>query len=114
MIRHYTQPIEPLLNDEQLNFLKQNIQLKVYQAEWAVLQQQSDLYQHNLTLIRSWIQTYYTQNPALANSLLEELDNLLITPHCAWAAREARQRLMNEVIENIKAFIKGRKRNVVA
>ena len=77
VIRHYTQPIEPLLNDEQLNFLKQNIQLKVYQAEWAVLQQQSDLYQHNLTLIRSWIQTYYTQNPALANSLLEELDNLL-------------------------------------
>ncbi|MBI2986512.1 MAG: D-2-hydroxyacid dehydrogenase [Deltaproteobacteria bacterium] len=59
-----------------------------------------------------------TQEPPPANHPLikaaKELDNLLVTPHCAWAAREARQRLMNEVIENIKAFIKGRKRNVVA
>jgi glycerate dehydrogenase len=44
----------------------------------------------------------------------KELDNLLVTPHCAWSTREARQRLMDEVAENIKAFIQGEKRNLVA
>jgi glycerate dehydrogenase len=44
----------------------------------------------------------------------KELDNLLVTPHCAWSAREARQRLLDEVVENIKAFIEGRERNRVA
>ena len=41
------------------------------------------------------------------------LDNLLITPHCAWAARETRQRLMDEVLENIQAFRRGERRNRV-
>ena len=41
----------------------------------------------------------------------KELDNLLVTPHCAWTAREARQRLMDEVAENILAFTKGQDRN---
>ena len=41
------------------------------------------------------------------------LDNLLITPHCAWAARETRQRLMDEVFENIQAFRRGERRNRV-
>ncbi len=41
------------------------------------------------------------------------LDNLLITPHCAWAAREARQRLLDEVFENIQAFRRGEGRNRV-
>lgn len=44
----------------------------------------------------------------------KELDNLLVTPHCAWTAREARERLMNEVAENIVAFTQGRDRNRVA
>ena len=41
------------------------------------------------------------------------LDNLLITPHCAWAARETRQRLMDEVFDNIQAFRRGEPRNRV-
>ena len=44
----------------------------------------------------------------------KELDNLLVTPHCAWSAREARQRLMDEVLENILAFTRGQDRNRVA
>ncbi len=44
----------------------------------------------------------------------QELDNLLVTPHCAWSAYEARQRLLDEVAENILAFLEGRERNCVA
>jgi glycerate dehydrogenase len=43
----------------------------------------------------------------------KELDNLLVTPHTAWGAREARERLLDEVANNISAFFEGRPRNIV-
>jgi glycerate dehydrogenase len=43
----------------------------------------------------------------------KELDNLLVTPHTAWSARESRQRLLNEVAENISAFLSSKPRNLV-
>lgn len=58
-----------------------------------------------------------TQGPPSADhpmvKAVEELDNLFVTPHCAWAAREAREHLMDEVAENILAFTEGRERNCV-
>ncbi len=44
----------------------------------------------------------------------KKLDNLILTPHTAWSAREARQRLLDEVRENIAAFLRGEARNLVA
>ncbi len=32
---------------------------------------------------------------------------LIITPHMAWAARQARQRALNQILENIQAFVVG-------
>ena len=50
--------------------------------------------------------------PAHGNPLLEaRLPNLLVTPHIAWAAREARQRALDEVVANIRAFLAGEARN---
>lgn len=43
-----------------------------------------------------------------------ELDNLIVTPHTAWSTREARERLLQEVEENIAAFLQGQDRNRVA
>ncbi len=40
-------------------------------------------------------------------------DNVILTPHMAWGAYEARVRCVNEVCENIRAFFAGRKRNRV-
>lgn len=40
-------------------------------------------------------------------------DKIIITPHLAWASVEARERLVNEVYLNEKAFIAGEKRGVV-
>ena len=40
-------------------------------------------------------------------------DKLLLSPHIAWASIEARERLFNEVVENIKAFYNGKDRNRV-
>ena len=38
-------------------------------------------------------------------------DNVCLTPHMAWGAYESRQRCMEEIVLNIKAFLKGEKRN---
>lgn len=38
---------------------------------------------------------------------------LIITPHMAWASTEARQRVVDETAENIKAFLKGEPRNTL-
>lgn len=52
--------------------------------------------------------------PAKDHSLISaNLPNLLITPHSAWVATECRQRLMNGVIQNIRAFLGGAHENTV-
>ncbi|MGV3559926.1 D-2-hydroxyacid dehydrogenase [Larkinella arboricola] len=53
-----------------------------------------------------------TEPPAADNPLFSAR-NCLITPHLAWASLEARQRLLYEIVENIRAFFSGQPRNVV-
>ncbi len=50
-----------------------------------------------------------SQEPPVNGNVLLDLDlpNLIITPHCAWASREARQRLINLTADNIRNFIDG-------
>lgn len=46
--------------------------------------------------------------------LAPDIPNLILTPHTAWAARESRQRLLDEVARNIDAYNRGEARNRVA
>jgi glycerate dehydrogenase len=51
--------------------------------------------------------------PADHPLLKADLPNLLVTPHVAWASRQAQQKLADEVIANIAAFLRGESRNRV-
>ena len=51
--------------------------------------------------------------PIRADNPLLEAANLTLTPHIAWAAAEARRRLMDITAGNIAAFLAGRPVNVV-
>ena len=52
--------------------------------------------------------------PVDGNPLLDyDGDNLIITPHIAWATVEARQNAINEVAANLQAFLAGEERNRV-
>ncbi|MDY4079865.1 MAG: D-2-hydroxyacid dehydrogenase [Clostridium sp.] len=44
---------------------------------------------------------------------IKNKEKIVMTPHIAWASIEARERLFNDLIENIKAFYRGEKRNRV-
>ncbi|WP_300795533.1 D-2-hydroxyacid dehydrogenase [uncultured Bacteroides sp.] len=52
--------------------------------------------------------------PPMENNPLMGLDNCFITPHIAWATYEARTRLMNQTVMNLKSFIEGKIINNVA
>jgi glycerate dehydrogenase len=41
------------------------------------------------------------------------IPNLIVTPHVAWAAREARQRCLEELALNVESFLSGGRRNRV-
>jgi glycerate dehydrogenase len=49
-------------------------------------------------------------NPLLA----DDIPNLIVTPHVAWASDEAMQTLADQLIDNIEAFVRGEPQNVVA
>lgn len=54
-----------------------------------------------------------SQEPMQKNNLLLNCKNCIITPHIAWASKEARVRLMGTAVENLKAFVKEKPINVV-
>lgn len=51
--------------------------------------------------------------PPKAENPLIGAKNCFITPHMAWATFEARERLLNITIDNLKCFISGNYQNVV-
>jgi len=52
--------------------------------------------------------------PREGNPLFEvDLPNLIVTPHNAWASRQAMQTLADQLIDNLEAFVRGEPRNLV-
>ena len=68
----------------------------------------------NGTIAAAGIDVLRVEPPVDSNALLEEkLPNLIVTPHVAWASREAMQTLADQVIDNLEAFVRGEPRNLV-
>jgi len=51
--------------------------------------------------------------PPLPSNPLLKAKNCLVTPHISWATREARSRLMDTVVHNLKSFLENKSENVV-
>ena len=54
-----------------------------------------------------------SQEPIVEGNPLLACRNCIITPHMAWAPVESRQRLLDTVVDNIRAFLDGKPQNVV-
>ncbi|WP_018993612.1 MULTISPECIES: D-2-hydroxyacid dehydrogenase [unclassified Thioalkalivibrio] len=52
--------------------------------------------------------------PADHPLLAADIPNLVLTPHTAWAARSARQHVIEEVAANIRSFAQGQPRHAVS
>lgn len=65
------------------------------------------------TIAGAAVDVLSSEPPGAENPLLRA-KNCLVTPHMAWAALEARQRIMEATVENVRAFLAGAPRNVVS
>ncbi len=67
---------------------------------------------HAGTIAGAGLDVLSSEPPAAGNPLLKA-PNCIITPHIAWAAFEARKRLLLSAAENLKAFQEGKAVNVM-
>ena len=54
-----------------------------------------------------------TEEPPKADNPLLSQPNAFITPHIAWATKEARSRLLQVAISNVRAFLNAKPQNIV-
>ena len=106
-----------LINDERLRLMKPSAFL-INTARGALIDEPALIQTlREQRLAAAALDVISEEPPAADHPIIVaagELDNLLVTPHTAWSAREARERLLDEVAENIVAFLAGRDRNWVA
>ena len=67
----------------------------------------------NANRLQAFCADVLTEEPPRAGNPLLLCSNAFITPHIAWASREARARLVGVAINNVKAFLEGKPQNVV-
>ena len=71
--------------------------------------------QHHIVFLERDALEATVRRPMFAHTLLElDLPNFILTPHTAWASREAMQSLANQLVDNIEAFAAGVPQNRVA
>jgi phosphoglycerate dehydrogenase-like enzyme len=56
---------------------------------------------------------HFSSEPPPLNNPLLHAKNCIITPHIAWATKEARMRLIESAAANLRAFLEGHPINVV-
>ncbi len=60
------------------------------------------------TIAGAGVDVLSEEPPRGGNPLLDpEIPGLIVTPHVAWASREAQQALADQLIDNIEAFVRG-------
>lgn len=60
-----------------------------------------------------YFEDHFDPRDMLANHLLCQHPNVVVTPHVGWYTIEAEQRAIDMTVENITAFAEGKSRNVV-
>lgn len=66
------------------------------------------------TIAGAGIDVLDREPPPPGHPLLDPgVPNLIVTPHVAWAAHESRQRALDEIAANVRAFLSGERRNRV-
>ena len=104
-----------LINDERLSFMKKSAYL-LNVARGGIVDESAIIKHLNQNKLAGYATDVLSQeppaktHPMLAASLRHKV---LVTPHIAWGSLEARQKLVDEMALNIKAFLQGKKRNRV-
>lgn len=101
-----------LVNKERLQLMKPSAIL-INTSRGPVVNEEDMAEALNNGTIAAFGTDVLSAEPAQANNPLLHAKNCFLTPHIAWATKEARERLIKICIDNIKAFINGNPQNVV-
>jgi glycerate dehydrogenase len=109
-------PLSPetkgLINKENLQRMKRTAYLLNTSRGPVVVEEDLADALNNDVIAGAGVDVLSVEPPSADNPLLSA-KNCLITPHIAWATKEARGRLMDITVENLKAYKNGSPVNVV-
>lgn len=107
-----TEATKDLVNMERLQLMKPSAIL-INTSRGPVVNEADVAQALNEGLIAAYGADVLSSEPASADNPLLTAKNCFLTPHIAWATKEARTRLIDICTKNVKAFIKGNPQNVV-
>ncbi len=107
-----TETTKDLVNMERLQLMKPSAIL-INTSRGPVVNEADVAQALNEGLIAAYGADVLSSEPASADNPLLTAKNCFLTPHIAWATKEARTRLIDICTKNVKAFIKGNPQNVV-
>ncbi len=109
-----TQDNYHLISEQELGLLPEHA-LLINTARGPLIDESAllDSLQHN-KIAGAGLDVLSEEPPASDHPLLNSgLKNLIITPHIAWASQQSRQRLLDQLVDNILAFKQHKVRNLV-
>ena len=109
-----TDETENLINETEFALMKSTA-LLINTARGGIVNEQALLQALQTgSIAGAGIDVLTTEPPSSQHPLLSyQADHLIVTPHVAWASQQSRQRLIDQIARNIKAFKQGRPRNLV-
>ena len=109
-----TEDTRDMFGSEEFAMMKPNA-LLINTARGALIQEEALVNALKSGLIAgAAVDCLREEPPRNGSPLLDvNLQNLIVTPHVAWASEEAVQALADQVIDNIEAFVAGNPRNVL-
>ena len=108
-----TSETENMINRERLKMMKSNAILINTSRGPLINEQDLKWALENHIIAGAGLDVLCSEPPGKQHPLIGA-PNCLVTPHHAWATFESRSRLLGETFENVKAFIAGAPRNLVA
>ena len=107
-----TNETKGLVNRERLNLMKPSAIL-INTSRGPVVNEADVADALNQGRIAAFGADVVSVEPIEASNPLLNAKNCFLTPHIAWATKEARQRLIDICVENVKAFVQDNPQNVV-
>lgn len=100
-VRTLDAPLQPLMNPNQEIYLRQNLQLMLSQAQSALLERESAIYQDSLRSAAQWLKTFFQ---------LEEQANFVVAELAILEQQQISTRLpdISASIDSLKAYIERR------
>ncbi len=74
-VKHSDQPVTEIITEQEVEFIRQQLNVKLEMIKISLVQQNDSLYQANITDVKQWLNTNFTKNQQ-SRSFLSELSRL--------------------------------------